>query len=263
MSDVSLAYLDVAFCVDITGSMTPFIAAARTHMVRVLDALQAQANVDLRVAIVGYRDHGSLELIEVYPFTASSAETKKRLDALKVVSPPENTDHAEAVFSGLVACAELPWRPGAYRIVVLVGDAPPHGCGATGVPYPDRFTLDPTNRTLDDMANELEAAGIFVHALGMVPSNARHHDHILETAFRRIGIGTGGAYHATGSGDAAMAVVETIANRCTAHLDFDRRLHELLPRTGEPDIDAIAKQLAASTTEVHAGMMRLRQRRLL
>src|SRR4051812_45608770 len=150
---LSLAYLDVALCVDITGSMTPFIAAARTHMMRVLGALRATPNVDLRVAIVAYRDHGSLEVVENYPFSADPDETTQRLERLRVVSPPENTDAAEAVFSGLVACVELPWRTHAYRIVVLVGDAPPHGCGATATPYPDRYERDPTGRSLDDMAN--------------------------------------------------------------------------------------------------------------
>jgi hypothetical protein len=258
---LSLAYLDLALCVDITGSMTPFIAAARAHAVRIIEALQATPDVDLRVAIVGYRDHGSLQLIEQHGFSSDGAEVKRRLDALEVRSPPENTDAAEAVFSGLVACGELPWREGAYRIVILVGDAPPHGCGATASPYPDRYAVDPTGRSLDDMANELEAAGIFVHALAMVPSNTRHHDGTLELAFRRIGIGTGGGYHATATGGSAISVIESITGRCTVHLDFDRRLHELLPR--ESDVDALAKQLAATPADVHAGMMRLRQRRLL
>jgi hypothetical protein len=260
----SLAYLDVVFCVDITSSMTPFIVAARAHLERVLEALRANPEVDLRVAIVAYRDHGSLEVVELYPFAAASAETRQRLEALTVKSPPENTDSAEAVFSGLVACSELPWRAGAYRIVILVGDAPPHGCGATTAPYPDRFPdLDPTGLSLDDMANRLEEAGIFVHALAMVPSLNRHHDGFLETAFRRLGIGTGGAYHSAASGDSAMAVVEGISKKCLAHLDFDRRLHELLQRQRELEAEAAAPLLGAKIEDVHAGIMRLRQRGLL
>jgi hypothetical protein len=253
------------FCVDVTASMTPFIAAARAHMQRVLDALRENPEVNLRVAIVAYRDHGSQQVVETYPFEAASAATKQRLDKLELRSPPENTDSAEAVFSGLVGCTELPWRDGAYRIVVLVGDAPPHACGATTAPYPDRFPdRDPTGLSLDDMANRLEEQGIFVHALAMIPSLNRHHDGFLETAFRRLGIGTGGAYHAAASGDAAMAVVEGISKRCLGHLELDRRLHDLLQaQPGEPDAEALAKQLAATPAEVYAGMMRLRQRRLL
>jgi hypothetical protein len=109
------------------------------------------------------------------------------------------------------------------------------------------------------MANELEAAGVFVHALAIVPSNTRHHDGVLRDAFTRIGIGTSGSFHATGSGDSAMTVVEAIAQRCTAHLDLDRRIFGLLPN--EPE--AVAKQLAVTEPEVHAGMMRLRQRGLI
>ena len=264
MSAASLAYLDVVFCVDITGSMTPFIAAARAHMARVLDALRENPEVDLRVAIVTYRDHGATEVVEVSPFAAASADTKQRFDALTVGSPPQNTDSAEAVFSGLVACIALPWRAGAYRIVVLVGDAPPHACGATNPPYPDRFPdRDPTGLSIDDMANKLEEAGIFVHALAMIPSLNPHHDRFLEAAFQRIGIGTGGAYHSARTGDAAMGVVESVSKRCLVHLDFDRRLHALLQPDIDPDAEALASRLEASVADVHGGLMRLRQRGLL
>ena len=37
---MSLARLDLAFCVDLTGSMGSFIAAAREQIVRILDALR-------------------------------------------------------------------------------------------------------------------------------------------------------------------------------------------------------------------------------
>jgi hypothetical protein len=265
MSSPSLAYLDLVFCVDVTSSMTPFIVAARAHMAQVLDALRDHPDVDLRVAIVTYRDHGSMNVVDVHPFSEVSEDTRRLLEALTVGSPPENTDSAEAVFSGLVACIGLPWRAGAYRLVVLVGDAPPHACGATAPPYPDRFPdRDPTGLTLDDMANRLEEAGIFVHALAMIPSLNRHHDPFLERAFQRLGIGTGGAYHTANTGDAAMHVVDSISKRCLVHLEFDRQLHELLPRDGtEPDAEALATQLAATVTDVYAGLMRLRQRRLL
>lgn len=39
-------------------------------------------------------------------------------------------DAPEAVFAGLVRCLELPWAQGSYRVVILIGDAPPHSVGA-------------------------------------------------------------------------------------------------------------------------------------
>ncbi|MBS1123998.1 MAG: hypothetical protein H6Q90_6226 [Deltaproteobacteria bacterium] len=249
MSSPSLAYLDLVFCVDVTASMTPFIVAARAHMAEVLDALRDNPDVDLRVAIVTYRDHGSGKVVEVHPFAEAAADTGLLLEALTVGSPPENTDSAEAVFSGLVACIDLPWRVGAYRVVVLVGDR-----------FPDR---DPTGLTVEDMVSRLDAAGIAVHALAMIPSQAPHHDPVLEQAFERLGNATGGAYHTANTGDAAMSVVDRISQRCLSQLDFDRRLHELLPDDGsEPDAEILAPQLGATVTDVYAGVIRLRQRHL-
>jgi hypothetical protein len=257
-----LSRIDLAFCVDLTSSMTPFIEAARGHMHRILDGVRSTPDVDLRVAIVGYRDHGSLPVTEVHAFDGKTAATKKVLDGLRVQSPPENTDAAEAVFSGLVACCDLSWREGAYRVVVLVGDAPPHACGADAHPYPDRFKDgDPTGLSLDDVANRLEEHGIFLHALGMVPSVTAHHDAVLERAFKRLAIGTGGAYYAARNADGALAVVESISARSLRDLDFDRRLFALAK--SERDVERLAKELDVSPDAVNTGLMRLRQRGLL
>jgi len=256
-----VSQLDLVFCVDLTGSMTPFIEAARTHMTRILEALRATPDVDLRVAVVGYRDHGTqVKLVEVHPFQSKTTKTATVLAKLVVKSPPENTDAAEAVFSGLEACVVLPWRAGAYRICVLVGDAPPHGCGADHAPYPDRFKVDPTGLSLDDVANKLEAAGIFLHALGMVPSISPSYDPMLVRAFTRLGIGSGGAYHSARTGDAAMAVVEDVSRRCLADLAFDRRL--FAATSAERDVATLAVRLDASEDAVNTGLMRLRQRGL-
>ena len=257
-----LSRIDLVFCVDLTSSMTPFIEAARGHMFRILEGVRATPDVDLRVAIVGYRDHGSLAVTEVHPFTGKTSGTKRVLDGLQVKSPPENSDAAEAVFSGLVACFDLAWREGSYRIVVLVGDAPPHACGADAHPYPDRFKHgDPTGLSLDDVANRLEELGIFLHALGMVPSLTAHHDAVLERAFKRLAIGTGGAYHAARNADAAMSIVETIGARSLKHLEIDRMLHEAVKT--ERDVELLAKKLDVSPDAVNAGLMRLRQRGLV
>src|SRR5262245_41945071 len=95
-----LSRLDLAFCVDLTNSMSPFIQAARAQMVRILDVLRTAPDTDLRVAVVGYRDYGTCEVVETYPFAEGATvatDTRATLDRLKIGSPPENTDAAEAV----------------------------------------------------------------------------------------------------------------------------------------------------------------------
>ena len=134
--------------------------------------------------------------------------------------------------------------------------------GADARPFPDRFKdQDPTGLSLDEVANGLEDRGIFLQALGMVPSITSHHDAVLERAFKRLAIGTGGAYRAAPTGEGAMAIVEDISARSLRDLDFDRRLFALAK--DERDVERLAKQLDAKADAVNAGVMRLRQRGLV
>ena len=270
-----LSQIDLAFCVDLTNSMTGFIQAARAHMLDILNALTGAAQADLRVALAGYRDYGSkTRLIEAYPFTAERAETRGVLNGLKVASPAENTDAAEAVFAGLCACLDdLTWRPGALKIVLLVGDAPPHGCGATGLPCPDRYPKsDPSGQTLMSMSSRIEGGGLTLHALGMVPSILPIHDPVMEKSFRWLAMTTGGTYRPARSSQDALAVVEVIGKRVFGQMDFDRRVWAELTRAEpgalpaarrlEEQLPAVQQALGASESEIHASVARLRKRGL-
>ena len=259
----ALRRLDLVFCVDLTGSMGGLIASARAHVGRVLDALQVELGKDLRVGFVGYRDHSDgPKLLEVTPLSADVAQVRKAIDAAKVDG---GGDAPEAVYAGLVKCLELKWAEGSYRVVILIGDAPPHGVGARGDAYP----VDPTGLSVDDMANQLETEGLFVHALSLTP-----HDKVMETAFRRLSISTGGTYSDATSPDAAMQIVETVTQQFLRDLEFDAKLLALLESGLEapepkdeneivPTRDELAaKRLEVPVQQVWGGMMRLRRRRL-
>lgn len=261
----ALSRLDLAFCVDLTGSMSGFIAAAKQHMARVLDALKAPLGDGLHVAIVGYRDHSDgPKLLEVYGLNGDLAKVQSAVQGLSVSG---GGDAPEAVYAGLEACLKLGWREGSYRVVILVGDAPPHAVGAPGDSYAKG---DPTGYSLDDMANQLETEGLFVHALSMQPRDA-----VLASSFQRLSISTGGGYHDATGADAALRIVEAVTQSLLADIDFDRRLlarlREGVPMPVPKDDDEIvpsraevlAKLLKVDVPAVHGGMMRLRRRRLL
>jgi hypothetical protein len=258
-----LRRLDLVFCVDVTGSMGGLIASARRHVGNVLDALQGELGSDLRVGFVGYRDHSDgPNLLSVEPLTPDVAKVRKAIDTVKVDG---GGDAPEAVFAALVKCLELDWAKASYRVVILIGDAPPHSVGAPGDSYPK----DPTGLSLDDVANRMETEGLFVHALSLVP-----HDKVTESSFRRLSISTGGTYSDATSPDAAMKVVATISQQFLADLDFDRRLLTRLQQgvtVPEPQHDddvvpsrdeVVAKLLDVPVQQVWGGMMRLRRRRL-
>jgi hypothetical protein len=230
-----LSQLDLVFCVDLTSSMKPFIQQARLHMSGMLKALSSSAQANLCTAIVGYRDYDATSTPPVlcHPFSPSVADTQRTLDSLVVSSPPQNTDAAEAVFAGLLACAQnLSFRPKAFKIVILVGDAPPHGCGIIH-PTPDRFpTQDPTGYTTETMGALLEGAGITLYSLAMLPSNLWQHDKLTEEHFSKLAQNTGGAYRRANSSQDAIAIVEAIGQKVFGELEFDRYLFEELQQAG-------------------------------
>lgn len=259
-----LRRLDLVFCVDLTGSMGGLIASARAHIGKVLDSLKAELKNDLRVGLVGYRDHSDgPKLLQVEPLTTDVEKVRQAINDAKVDG---GGDAPEAVFAGLVKCLELPWAEGSYRVVILIGDAPPHSVGAPG----DSYKVDPTGLTLDDVANRMETEGLFVHALSLSP-----HDKVMENSFRRLSISTGGTYSDATSPDAAMRIVGTVTQQFLKDLDFDRRLLERLKQgisVPEPKNDddlvptrdeLLAKALDVQVQEVWGGLMRLRRRRLL
>lgn len=259
-----LKRLDLVFCIDCTGSMGGLIASARRHVGQVLDALSRELGKDLRVGFVGYRDHSDgKKLFTLEPLTADVDRVRKAIDTVSVEG---GGDGPEAVFAAMKQCLELEWAKQSYRVVLLIADAPPHAVGAPG----DAFPVDPTGLSLDDVANQLEAEGLFVHALSLTPN-----DRVLESSFKRIALGTGASFTDATSPDAAMKVVQSVTQQFLADLDFDRRLLERLElgvKVPEPKSDdevvpsrdeVVAKLLDVSVQQVWGGMMRLRRRRLV
>ncbi len=255
-----LSQVDLAFCIDLTNSMSPFIAAAQQHVVRILEGLRVTARADLRVALVGYRDHKHAQdssPVEVYDFTDDAQATRDALFALRVGSPAGNTDAAEAVVAGLMACAApLAWRPQSYRVLVLVGDGPPHACGATAQPWPDRFPeFDPAGATLEEIADELAHRWTIVHAMGMIPSSIPAHDVALERSFRRVAEVTGGAWHPARDAGAAMRVVEAVAAKVFSDVEIDRRVWaELAQSYAAADVSAQSVPLARPAAPAPASL---------
>ena len=115
--------LDVVFLVDATASMDRFIALARATIDGIIADL-ATVVPDLRLGIVAYRDVGD-------PWITRKADlTDNRYDIhnfLLDLTADGGGDFPEAVQEGLrVAIQELSWRPESRRVLILVGDAPPH-----------------------------------------------------------------------------------------------------------------------------------------
>lgn len=117
--------IDVAFVLDATSSMGPYIATARARIQEIAESLASGTPApEVRFALVLYRDRTDDWTTQVHPFTRDIAEMQRHLDA---ASAEGGGDIPEAVLEGVdVALRQLQWSrgDGVMRLLYLVGDAP-------------------------------------------------------------------------------------------------------------------------------------------
>jgi hypothetical protein len=122
---------DLAIVLDTTGSMGDEIAYLRSELRAILAALRrGHPDLDIRLALVAYRDLGDRYVTRTYDFTG---DEDRMQDDLAAQSAGGGGDYPEAMDQAMARAVALDWRPNAVRSLLLVADAPPHdeNVGAT------------------------------------------------------------------------------------------------------------------------------------
>jgi Mg-chelatase subunit ChlD len=120
--------IEVAFALDATGSMGPYIDEARSKIREIAKGLASgEPAPEVRFALVTYRDKGDAYVTHVDKFTRDIEQMYHYLERAEAAG---GGDLPEAVLEGLkTALMELTWsKPddaGVIRLLYLVGDAPP------------------------------------------------------------------------------------------------------------------------------------------
>jgi len=130
--------IEVAFVLDTTGSMSGLIEAAKEKIWSIASTLaSAQPTPEIKMGLIAYRDRGDqyvTKVVDLSPDLDAMYATLMDFRADGGGDGPESVN--QALFD---AVHELSWsaRPDAYRVVFLVGDAPPHMDYQDDVKYPD------------------------------------------------------------------------------------------------------------------------------
>jgi len=114
--------VDIAVCLDVTGSMKAYFDAIRLRLIPMLKDLSADFS-SFRIGIVFYKDYYDDFINRVFPFTRDFDALQKSISGVRVSG---GGDIPEAVYEALYAGAtKLSWEA-EKRIMLLIGDAPPH-----------------------------------------------------------------------------------------------------------------------------------------
>lgn len=261
-----LNQVDLCFVIDTTGSMGGFLQSARDALVETLTALSEKQNLDLRVALVEYRDHPPQErsfVARKYPMTSDLRQIQRAIADLKADG---GGDRPEAVFDGVRAAVEKSaWREFSSRFVLLVGDAPPHG-------YPLNFA--PENRKngesaffsdaactcglkISDVTAAAEANRVVVCALPIAK------DAVTLAAFTEIARGTGGICADYADSSASIKRISELLDAEFANLAFDAAVLDAFCDFGEVDVENISEKLGESRAKTAASLARLGRRGFL
>ncbi len=123
VSNLRKSGLEIIFVFDSTGSMNPVLNATKDHIERMVGVLHFLIP-ETRMGIVTYRDRGPSEdyLTRSVPL---GSDYYRSVNFMQSVDAGGGGDTPEAVFEGLDEAFDQNWQPGAKRVVVLIGDAPP------------------------------------------------------------------------------------------------------------------------------------------
>ena len=121
------AVIDVAFCLDTTGSMSGLLEGAKTKIWSIVNTIStAQPRPVLRIALVGYRDMQDTYVTKVFDFTPNLEMMYSHLREFHADGGGDTPEHVNKALHESIH--KLGWskNPGALKILYLVGDAPPH-----------------------------------------------------------------------------------------------------------------------------------------
>ena len=115
--------LDIVFVFDSTSSMGDFINRVKIEISSLVDTIKKLVPA-ARIGMVAYRDLGESFVTRALLLTYGTRALHGFLEDLE---PEGGDDPEEAVDEGLrVAIDGLNWRQGSVKVILLIGDAPPH-----------------------------------------------------------------------------------------------------------------------------------------
>ena len=126
----------IAFVLDATGSMEPWIYETKTKIQTIIREARADhPNAEFEIALVAYRDYGDTIRMRVVDFS----DANQIVHALEAVRAEGGDDAAEDVAGALHRTCGLTWGPSDVRMVFHITDAPAHGMMFHSPRVSDRF----------------------------------------------------------------------------------------------------------------------------
>jgi hypothetical protein len=115
--------LDICFVFDSTASMDKFLEQVKIKISGLISSIKELVPA-ARIGLVTFRDTGMEYLTRAFRL---SHGTRKLIQFLRTIEARGGGDIEEAIDEGLrVAIQDLNWKKNSIKIILLIGDSPPH-----------------------------------------------------------------------------------------------------------------------------------------
>ncbi len=224
--------VEVVFALDTTGSMSGMIQTAKDKIWSIASSMAAADPApEIRIGLVGYRDRGDQYVTRVVDLSSDLDSVYGRLMDFQAAGGGDGPESVNQALHEAVTGVSWSQDPNAYRVVFLVGDAPPHMDYQDDVKYPET-------------AAAAKQRGIVINTVqcGQVDTTA--------SSWQRIARLGGGDYFQVEQSGGALAVASP----------YDKELAELsakLDKTrlyyGSADQRAAKQRKVEAADKLHAG----------
>ena len=119
--------VEVVFVLDTTGSMSSLIASAKEKIWSIANTLaQAKPPPEIKFGLIGYRDKGDAYVTKFTEMTTDLDDLYLNLMAFQAGGGGDSPESVNQALHEAISDIEWSAEEGAYRVVFLVGDCPPH-----------------------------------------------------------------------------------------------------------------------------------------
>jgi hypothetical protein len=262
-----LRCLDIVFIIDSTESMDPFIEEVKN---RVLDIMKEIDHTEIKpmvnFGIVVYGDHMSQNSVATKSFglTNDRDEISENIRSLPRISGM--LDYSEAVADGLRDGIDMAWREGSHRVIILIGDAPPHGCTSNphGMVLIERWNLYypsdcfprgcPCGYDPFQEAKRARENGIIVYSVGV---NARPD---VKESFQKIAKISGGEYLSLSDAAKLPELILHLLIGEVKKMETDVRTYAIVQKTKVYSSEYLSSALGLSKEETTQSLDRLKKK---
>ena len=121
------AHIEVAFVLDTTGSMSGLIEGAKRKIWSIANQLaSAEQGAEVRFALIGYRDRGDAYVTQIHDLTNDIDAVYARLMQFQADGGGDGPESVNQALHEAVTRLDWSTSKDTYRVIFLVGDAPPH-----------------------------------------------------------------------------------------------------------------------------------------